>query len=626
MINRILRFTIAVLLLQAATLSAQVSVTPSTGKTAQDLVNDVLVGGGVTVSNVKFNGISTTLTATTGAQIGTFTNNLSVYPTLGFSSGLIIATGDINVAPGPNDDGGASDEVYNSVSCPELSNLISGWGSIYYPAVLEFDFMTVANSVAFRYVFASEEYPEFVGTSYNDVFGFFVTDMITNVTKNIALIPGTTLPVTINNVNGNSYSQYYHTVPSGSMAMQYNAHLSPFTASMEVVPCRLYHMKIAITNVSDENNDSAVFLEAKSFNAPEVGNLLAYDDVDLHFVIANCNNAQLTFSIPEPIDYDTTVVLHYGGTAVNGVDYEYLPDSITIHAGDTSETLNIVAIEGTESDTLTLIISYYNNLCNNNTLSGSDTISIIRFFPHTIFYDTICSGEAYKEHDFDIPPMANGEGGDFFYQNVFTMVWGCDSFVDLYLTVIPFPQPGFVADPEHIIWSEGSEIVFTNTANLGATTGHDCTWTWDFGDGNTEENSNRTIIHNYETWGEYLVTLSVNVDDRCTAEYQSYAYVEEDPVFPNVITPNGDGINDVFVIGKLSPALPNSLHIYDRWGKRVFHQENYQTYEKNGIFYNLEQGFSADKNSDGVYYYVFYYKGYIKVLEYSGSLTVIRNK
>ncbi|MBQ7490403.1 MAG: choice-of-anchor L domain-containing protein [Bacteroidales bacterium] len=623
--NRLLTIAIVFFFAPFCFLGAQVTVTPSTGQTPQNLVNNVLVGGGVNVSNVKFNGVSTALTATTGAQIGTFSNNLSVYPTLGFSSGLIIATGNIDVAPGPNNENGASNEADNNVSCPELANLISGYGSPYNPAVLEFDFVTVANSVAFRYVFASEEYPDYVGTNYNDVFGFFVTDLVTNVTKNIALIPGTTLPVTINNVNYGSYSQYYNVVPDGSTAMQYNAHLSPFTAAMDVVPCRMYHMKIAITNVSDALYDSAVFLEAKSFNAPAVGDLLVYDDVDIPFVIYGCNNATLTFSIPEPVDYDTTLILTYSGTAVNGIDYEYLPDSITIPAGQTESSLQIVAISGDSPDTLELIISYSNNLCNNTEASGSVSINLIRFLPHTVINATVCAGEPYTENDFNIPGTSGGQGGLFTYQNSYQMANGCDSVVDLYLTVIPVPQTQFTVDPEYIIWSEGSEITFTNTSDVGMMGGYDYVYTWDFGDGSTEESNSTVVSHQYDTWGEYLVTLSLEIEG-CSSTASHYTHIEEDLIFPNVITPNGDGVNDEFIIGNLSPDMPNSLHIYDRWGKKIYHMENYKTYQKDGVLYNLGEGFSGEKNSDGVYYYVFYYTGYTKTFEYSGSITVIRSK
>ncbi|MCQ2286098.1 MAG: choice-of-anchor L domain-containing protein [Bacteroidales bacterium] len=735
---------------------AQVSVQSSSGKTPYDLVSNVLVGGGVAVSNVKFNGVSAALDASTGAQIGTFSNNLQGYPQLGFSSGLLIATGDISVAPGPNNIGSDEQTVYNSMTCPELDALISGWGTTYNPAVLEFDFTTTANHISFNYVFGSEEYPEYAGSSYNDVFGFFVTDMITNVTQNIALIPGTNLPVSINNVNASSYSQYYVSVPDYSNAIQYDAHTTPFVAQMNVVPCRMYHMKLAISNVSDANYGSAVFLEAKSFNAPAVGDLLTFDHPEDAFVVYGCNNAMLTFSIPEPLDYDTTLLLTYSGTAVNGVDFQQIPASITIPAGQVSASLPIIALPNyNHNDTVELIITYSNQLCdmqvggevvvkilndnkieiasqdvnscspvdsvgitlvdgeystitwspttnlsNSHSLTtalnsviemevqytvvafdkyhcfsdtttfhfkqglakadtieaaicngatytehgfnastegihtltiptgfGCDSLLVLKLSilpsPHIIIKDTVCAGESYHDNGFDIPGTTEGKGGDYVYQQAFPMGNGCDSIVELQLFVVPVPQPAFTPAPEHILYTEGSTIIFTNHADMNALSGLDYTWTWDFGDGEVVEDNSQAVSHTYDTWGKYLVSLSLTVGD-CSAEIKHFAYVEEPLIFPNVITPNDDGVNDAFIIGNLNPELPNELFIYDRWGKRVFHQKNYATYQKDGNVYNLEKGFNADKNSDGVYYYVFHYGGFDKTFEYHGSLTVIR--
>ena len=162
------------LLLLLETVSAQVTVQSSNGSSAEDLVRSVLVGEGVVVSNVMFNYSAAVLNTTTGAQLGTFTNNLTGFPGLTFSSGLILATGDVSIAVGPNDDTGASEAVTNFVDCSELESLVN-YLTLYNPAVLEFDFMTTADMVTFNYVFASEEYPEFVDMGYNDVFGFFVT-------------------------------------------------------------------------------------------------------------------------------------------------------------------------------------------------------------------------------------------------------------------------------------------------------------------------------------------------------------------------------------------------------------------------------------------------------------------
>jgi gliding motility-associated-like protein len=117
------------------------------------------------------------------------------------------------------------------------------------------------------------------------------------------------------------------------------------------------------------------------------------------------------------------------------------------------------------------------------------------------------------------------------------------------------------------------------------------------------------------------LTLSVN---ECVSEYSIPVIVEANLEFPNVITPNGDGINDVFLIKDLNPERANKLVIVDRWGKTVFNEQNYQTYMKDGQVYNTERGFGVGDISDGVYFYTFFYEGAVRTIRFSGSITVIR--
>ena len=410
-------------------MKGQVAVTSSSGQTAASLVTSVLMGNGVSVSNVRFNNQTGVLNSSTGAQLGTFTNNLGVFPGLGFSSGLIVTTGNINIAPGPNNSGSAGNSVSSGMSCPELANLVGG--SIYNPAVLEFDFVTIASVVTFNYVFASEEYPEYVGSSYNDVFGFFVTDLVTHQTYNIAHVPGTTIPVAINNVNQNSYSAYYHPVANNSYDMQYDAYIGPFSATMSVVPCRNYHIKIAITNVGDGAFDSAVFLEAQSFSGNVVELDVEYDNPDVPYIIYGCNNGTFTVELDHPLDQDSTFHLTFDGTAVNGVDIQQIPSDITIHAGDSAISFPIIPLANPSSDTLTFTISYTSTNCT-STESGEITIHILHYDSDTILNETYCYGYHYQEHGLDMMLYQ-----DTMLTSQLQNVWGCDSNVYINLHVFP---------------------------------------------------------------------------------------------------------------------------------------------------------------------------------------------
>lgn len=130
--------------------------------------------------------------------------------------------------------------------------------------------------------------------------------------------------------------------------------------------------------------------------------------------------------------------------------------------------------------------------------------------------------------------------------------------------------------------------------------------------------------HTYGQWGRYLVSLTFTSNYGCDNTISHYVYIDADLEFPNVITPNGDGVNDMFAIKNLNPELPNILTIYNRWGKKVYEMENYQTYAKDEVIYNKENGFAGENLSDGVYFYTFHYVGYAHAVDYHSTLTIIR--
>src|SRR5690606_39091386 len=90
--------------------------------------------------------------------------------------------------------------------------IASGQGtnpSIYDKSVLEFDFIPTGDTISFNYVFASSEYNSFTCTQYNDAFGFFlsgpgINGPFSNNAVNLAVVPNTTIPITVNTVNSGS--------------------------------------------------------------------------------------------------------------------------------------------------------------------------------------------------------------------------------------------------------------------------------------------------------------------------------------------------------------------------------------------------------------------------------------
>lgn len=139
------------------------------------------------------------------------------------------------------------------------------WNSILY---LNFEYAW------FQFVFGSEEYPEYVN-QFNDVFGFFINGPgingpHSNNSKNIALIPGTNTPVSINNVNEGNNSEYF--VVNDLDFIQYDGFTTVFTAESEVQPMQTYHIKLAIGDGVDHFYDSGVLLQASSFcSGPQTG-------------------------------------------------------------------------------------------------------------------------------------------------------------------------------------------------------------------------------------------------------------------------------------------------------------------------------------------------------------------
>lgn len=206
---------------------------------------------------------------------------------------------------------------------------------------------------------------------------------------------------------------------------------------------------------------------------------------------------------------------------------------------------------------------------------------------------------------------------------------GCTAEAEAQVVVHPHPEVDFIASPDHLMLSDNIEVQFLNQTDTSGFIGLNdtYTWHWDFGDGETQITNNYNTSHFYSTWGEFVVTLEMVTSFDCRNSASHTVYVEPDLEFPNIITPNGDGINDVFAVKNLNLDVPNRLSIYNRWGKKVFDMENYRTcIDKNGQLCNPESGFSAEKLSDGVYYYVFYYGGHVKTFEYHSSLTVMRDR
>lgn len=240
----------------SATSSVALTVTPM--DSAEEMAQS-LAGPGVEISNVSFSGN----TVSAGYFSGGYAAGNDI------SSGLILTTGNAAYADSENSSSSTSYRAGTSGNAT-LETLIPGYRT-YDATILSFDFVSTGDSAYFNFSFASEEYTEWVGSSYNDVFGFFVNG------ENVALIPGTDTAVSINTVSDEANSDLFNDneISSGSpYAFEYDGFTDVFTAAITgLEPGETYSIMLGIADAGDSIYDSAVFIEAGTFSSAPVENV-----------------------------------------------------------------------------------------------------------------------------------------------------------------------------------------------------------------------------------------------------------------------------------------------------------------------------------------------------------------
>ncbi|MEM7105799.1 MAG: choice-of-anchor L domain-containing protein, partial [Bacteroidota bacterium] len=343
--------------------TAQLEVTDATTPPFDpiNLVENVFLGDGVDVISVTFTGDP--------VAVGFFNGENS---NIGIDRGIIMTSGTALNAIGPNTAGNTSFDNTGG-SDPDLENLIDPFDNTQNAAVYEITFRPYGDTLRFDYVFGSEEYDEFV-CLFNDVFGFLITGPGFPVPTNIALVPGTTTPISVDNVNngGNGCpptNVAYYVNNGGGATVEYDAFTTVLTAEAIVVPCMTYTIKIAIADVNDGVWDSGVFLAANTFGSNSL-------DVDLETfspdstMVEGCVGASLTFDLGLPTEMDFPLDYTIFGSAINGVDYVFVPDDITIPADSQSITIFFDPIEdGIDEGTDTVYLDIQINNCERDTFT-----------------------------------------------------------------------------------------------------------------------------------------------------------------------------------------------------------------------------------------------------------------
>ena len=301
-------------------------LTVQNGQTGQDL-GQVLSGDNIQITNASISGHNN--------QHGTFTfsgDGLEV------NSGVILSTGNIFDAIGPNN----STETSTSFGGPGNSLLSQLSGEETHDAtVLQFDFDVQSDEIEFNFIFLSEEYNEWVGSGFNDVFAFYISGPGIDGEENLAVVPGTTTPVTINEINNDSFWQFFHDNTNGNTNIEFDGFTTLMTAKKTgLQSCSTYTLKLMIADAGDDQLDAAVLLQENSLVQASVSaSSSTYSNNNT--ALEGCIEADFTFQLDEAVDYDVEIPITIGGTAINGVDYKYIDPIIIIPAGQTLATIII---------------------------------------------------------------------------------------------------------------------------------------------------------------------------------------------------------------------------------------------------------------------------------------------
>ncbi|MEM8524373.1 MAG: choice-of-anchor L domain-containing protein [Bacteroidota bacterium] len=374
----------------------------------EDLIKNVFIKGScANVFNIQSIG--------SRFGIGRFDKGASV---IEMEQGIILSSGLIEDAVGPNENNETTFRYGDFSGDPDLSQIATS--VVADPVGIEFDFIPIGNQVSFNYVFASEEYCEFVGSIFNDVFGFFVSGPGINGTFsdngiNVARIPDTEEFVSINNVNSQRNASFYiknelavdasvcnvQFAPQYLEDIEYDGFTIRLKAKFEVIPCETYHIRLLVGDVADDKLDSAVFLEAKSFDLGEsvsvTANAFGSDD---NIAYEGCTDGEFIFSragnlsLEEDLDVNFRLV----GDAINGIDYESQVQQITIPAGSAKVSLpiKVIADEIEEQLEEVMVVLDYDCKCipkDTSQLFISDIIPIEATFPKEIL---VCEGQEFS--------------------------------------------------------------------------------------------------------------------------------------------------------------------------------------------------------------------------------------
>ncbi len=570
-----------------------------------------LEGPGVVFSNVSVD-------CPGSEQIALFNGTNS---NIGMDRGVLLTTGSVISAIGPNNATGKGFQL-NEDGDPDLDSIAEV--QTFDACKVEFDMETAGDSLNFDFVFASEEYPQFIN-NINDAFGFFISGPGINgpfldSAINIAVLPDGVTPVSITNINnGNTNNgpckncQFYVSNGTGdalepqytdNRVVQYDGFTTVLTASHPVIPCQKYHLKLVIADAKDRLQDSGVFLKQGSFKSKTAAAKARFTRV-----YEGCKDAELIF-LKADVDDAVTIKLSYGGTATMGVDYglganlDSLPSSFIVAADKDVDFLPFTIASDMEADSGETIKVFVENADCFGNFGSADSIEIKIYEKLAVNLEASRSLCSYDSAIVE----ANVEENDLFFD------WtpARDSNESKFTTVLDAPTEFIVAVSDSF-GCMGADTISTNVlfnnetfdftyeqTEIEATTtvrfipssqfSSSAKYHWEFLDGSGQASFEKTPSHTFpSSGGTYEVKLTVRdvFSEDCNFEMTKFIELK-DLELTNVFTPNGDGYNDYFRVGKL---YGYNVKLYNRWGEIVFESENYNN------------DFTGGDLPDGSYFY-----------------------
>ena len=328
------------LLLSYSVCSQNVQVS-TTNYTPQELIEDVLINSTCIESLVVTNVVGGNF-GSSDKSYGYFDANGSNFP---LQNGIVLSTGKLNNVGGPNTTL-SDDDAANWIGDLDLEMSLNEINTLN-ATIIEFNFSASANQISFKYIFASEEYQEGNSSTcqYSDLFGFLIRKESELQYTNIAIVPNTNTPVKVTTVHPEIPGEcteineaYFGSWNSSSAPINFNGQTAVLTATADINPNELYHVKLVIADEQNYRYDSAVFLEASSF---ELGTDLGIDRL-LATYNTLCENETLTLDAlqNDAVAYqwfkdDTLITANTGSSLVVESSGEYKVE-VELNSGCTS--------------------------------------------------------------------------------------------------------------------------------------------------------------------------------------------------------------------------------------------------------------------------------------------------